>query len=216
MRLRRLGHPFGAVDTQKGRDQTKPMDWDEIYRKGEVFWDRGAPSPPMKEYLERHSTRGRALVPGCGHGHEVALAMEHGLDAIGLDIAPTGIAEARAIYPQLAERFVVGDLFNPPAELRGAFDVVLEHTCMSGLDPSLRGNYRRGIDLTLRPGGLLIGVWYINPDLDPGEEGPPFPFSVSALTALFAVGYEIVADYVPPVAFRGREGRERVRVLRRG
>jgi SAM-dependent methyltransferase len=191
------------------------MDWDESYRKGEIFWDKGAPSPPMRQYLEGHPVRGRALVPGCGHGHEVSLAVEHGLDATGLDIAPTGIAEARALYPQLAERFIVGDLFNPAAELRGLFDFVLEHTCMSGLHPSLRADYRRGIDLTLRPGGLLIGVWYINPDLDPGEEGPPFPFSVPDLTALFADGYEIIADYVPDVAFRGREGRERVRVLRR-
>lgn len=191
------------------------MDWDEIYRKGEVFWNKGAPSPPMKQYLERHQVRGRALVPGCGHGHEVLLAVEHGLDAIGLDIAPTGVAEARALYPKLAERFVVGDLFNPPAEMRDAFDVVLEHTCMSGLHPSLRANYRRGIDLTLRRGGLLVGVWFISPDLDPGDEGPPFPFSVPDLTSLFAEGYEIVEDYVPEVSFETRVGQERVRVLRR-
>src|ERR1700749_3493476 len=95
------------------------MDWDEMYQKGEVFWNKGAPSPPLKQYLERHPTRGRALVPGCGHGHEVALAVEHELDAIGLDIAPTGIAEARALYPKLAERLVVGDLFEPAPELRG-------------------------------------------------------------------------------------------------
>jgi methyl halide transferase len=191
------------------------MDWEEIYRRGQDFWNKGAPSPPMRQYLERNPVRGRALVPGCGHGHEVALAVEHGLDAIGLDIAPTGIAEARALYPQIAERFVVGDLFNPPEEMRGAFDVVLEHTCMSGLHPSLRADYRRGIDLTLRRGGLLVGVWFINPDLDPGEEGPPFPFPVPALTALFADGYEIVDDYVPDVAFESRVGRERIRVLGR-
>ena len=191
------------------------MNWDEIYQKGEVFWNMGAPSPPMKQFLERHRVQGRALVPGCGHGHEVALAVEHGLDATGLDIAPTGVAEARALYPQLAERFVTGDLFNPPEEMRGAFDVVLEHTCMSGLHPSLRADYRCGIDLALRPGGLLIGVWFINPDLDPGDEGPPFPFSVADLAALFADRYEIVEDYVPDVAFETRAGRERVRVLRR-
>ena len=189
--------------------------WDEKYRSGEVFWDRGAPSPPMRQYLQRHPVGGRTLVPGCGHGHEVALAVEFGLDATGLDIAPTGTAQARALYPHLAARFVVGDFFDPPKEMRGAFDVVLEHTCMSGLHPSLRTKYRRGIDLTLRPGGLLIGVWYINPDLDPGDEGPPFPFSVPDLTVLFAEGYDIVADYVPDVAFSGREGRERMRVLRR-
>ena len=186
-----------------------------MYRKGEVFWDRGEPSPPMKEYLEGHAVRGRALAPGCGRGHEVALAVEHGLDAMGLDIAPTGVAEARARYPHLAERFVTGNLFDPPEEMRGAFDVVLEHTCMSALPRTLRADYRRGIDLTLRRGGLLMGVWYIDPALDPGYEGPPFPFSVAELTALFAEGYEIVDDYVPGVAFQGREGRERVRVLRR-
>jgi len=86
---------------------------------------------------------------------------------------------------------------------------------MSALPPTLRVDYRRGIDLTLRPGGLLIGVWFINPALDPGELGPPFPFSVADLTALFAEGYELVEDYVPDVAFPGREGRERMRVLRR-
>lgn len=191
------------------------MDWDEIYRTGQVFWNKGEPSPPLKQYLERHEVRGRALVPGCGHGHEVALAVEHGLDAIGLDIAPTGIAEARAVYPHLADRFVAGDLFSPSEELRGAFNVVLEHTCMSGLHPSLRADYRRGIDLTLRRGGLLIGVWFINPDLDPGDEGPPFPFPVPELTALFADEYEIVEDYVPDVSFETRVGQERIRVLRR-
>ena len=191
------------------------MDWDEIYRKGEVFWNKGAPSPPMIQYLERHKLTGRALVPGCGHGHEVALAVERGIDAIGLDIAPTGVAEARALYPQLAERFVVGDVFDPPAELRGTFDLVLEHTCMSALPPSMRAGYRRGMDLALKPGGLLIGVWFISPHLDPGEEGPPFAFSVTDLTALFAHGYEIVEDYVPDVAFASRVGQERVRVLRR-
>ena len=86
---------------------------------------------------------------------------------------------------------------------------------MSGLHPTLRADYRRGIDLTLRRGGLLIGVWYINPAFDSGKEGPPFPFSMADLTALFTEGYEIVADYMPDVAFPSREGRERVRVLRR-
>lgn len=191
------------------------MDWEELYQKGETRWEKGEASLPLKEYLARHELRGRALVPGCGRGHEVALAVEHGLDATGLDIAPTAVKEARMNYPHLAQRFVLGSLFDPPEQMRGAFDLVLEHTCMSALPPKLRVDYRRGIDLTLQQGGLLVGVWYINPDLDPGEEGPPFPFSVADLTALFADGYEIVEDYVPKVAFEGREERERLRVLRK-
>lgn len=191
----------------------KLTDWDELYRKGEALWDHGQPSPPMRQYLERHSVRGRALVPGCGRGHEVALAVEFGLDATGLDISPTAVAEARALYPKIADRFVAGSLFEPPPSLRDAFDVVLEHTCMSGLAPELRASYRRGIDLTLKRGGLLIGVWYTG--LDPALKGPPYPFSVAELTALFADHYEIVEDYLPDVAFERRKGLERVRVLRR-
>lgn len=191
------------------------MDWEQSYRRGEVFWDRGAPSPCLKHYLERNPVRGRTIIPGCGRGHEVALAVAHGLDAVGLDIAATGVAEAKALYPHLAHRFVVGDFFDPPPEMRNEFDVVLEHTCLSALPPSMRVDYRRGVDSALRKGGLLIGVWFINPDLDPGEEGPPYPLSVESLTGLFANGYETVDDYVPNVAFPGREGRERLRVLRR-
>jgi SAM-dependent methyltransferase len=190
-------------------------DWDEHYQKGDVFWDKGAPAPALKQYLERHTIRGRALVPGCGRGHELALAVKHGLDAIGLDIAPTGIAEARTLYPRFAERFLLGNFFDPPAELHGAFDVVLEHTCLCALPLTLRPEYRRAVDLTLRRGGLLVGIWFINPALDPGEEGPPFGISVDELTALFKDGYEIIDDYVPDVAFPNREKRERLRVLRR-
>ena len=116
----------------------KRMDWEELYQKGETRWEKGAPSLPLKEYLARHELRGRGLVPGCGRGHEVALAVEHGLDATGLDIAPTAMKEARMRYPHLAERFVLGSVFDPPAEMRGSFDVVLEHTCMSALPPKLR------------------------------------------------------------------------------
>lgn len=191
------------------------MDWEEIYRRGETFWDKGEPSPPLRHYLERHPIEGRALVPGCGHGHEVALAVEHGLDSVGLDIAPTGIAEAQSIYPHLAECFVIGSLFELPPALQGAFDHILEHTCLSALHPDLRSYYRRGIDRTLKVGGLLIGVWFIDPALDPGEEGPPYALSVVDLTALFADDYEIVADYVPDTSFPNRVGRERIRVLRR-
>lgn len=191
------------------------VDWDQHYKTDDAFWDKGTAAPALREYLEQHPVRGRTLVPGCGRGHEVALAMEHGLDALGLDLAPTAVTDAQTRYPRFADRFLIGDFLNPPAELRGAFDIVLEHTCLSALPPPVRADYRRAIDLTLRKGGLLLGVWFINPALDPGEEGPPFGISVPELTALFEEGYEIAADYVPKVAFPNREGRERLRVLRR-
>lgn len=191
------------------------MDWEQLYQNGETHWDRGRPSPPLEQWLAQNSVEGRAVVIGCGRGHDVALLAQSGVDVQGLDIAPTAIADAKRNYSQIADRFAVADLFELPHELRGAFDVVVEHTCLSGLPPELRSRYRAGIDALLRPGGRVVGVWFINPDLDPGETGPPFPLPVSALDALFAEDYEVLEDYVPEVAYEGREGRERLRVLRR-
>src|SRR6185369_11806166 len=94
-------------------------EWDEKYKSGNTRWEKGAPSPVLKQYLERHPARGRALVPGCGRGHEVALAVEHGLDAIGLDIAPTAITQALERYPHLAERFVLGSYLIRPHRCAG-------------------------------------------------------------------------------------------------
>ena len=191
------------------------VDWDQLYREGNVFWDKGEPSPPLRQYLSRTRPTGRALVPGCGRGHEVSLCAEFGLDAVGLDISPTGLGEARSLYPLLADRFVLGSVFDPPERLRGSFDCVIEHTCMSAIHPSLRLDYRKGIDLALSPGGRLIGVWFINPDLAPGEEGPPYRLEVSDLYALFREGYQVVDDYVPTVGFDSRIGRERIVVFQK-
>jgi SAM-dependent methyltransferase len=190
-------------------------DWENCYREKTTPWDRGGPSPPLRELFERRLPAGRVLVPGCGRGYEVALVAAHGGDVTGLDIAETAVREAAELHPHLASAFVHGDLFQLPEEFLGVFDFVVEHTCLSGMPPALRVAYRDAVRAALRPGGHLIGVWFVNPDLDPGEEGPPFPLPLEDLDALFAEDFEIVEDYIPRAAFEGREGRERVRVLRK-
>lgn len=188
-------------------------DWENCYLENNTPWNRGAPSPPLAEWVRRTKPAGRAFVPGCGVGHDVAMLAESGMDVLGLDISATAIERARAAYPAHAARFIVGDLFALPYHLLDAFDWVIEHTCLSGMPPDWRPKYRDAVASALKPGGMLAGVWYVNPDMDPGESGPPFGISVAELDALFA-GWQIIEDYIPAVAYNEREGRERVRVLR--
>lgn len=192
-----------------------PQRWENRYITGETPWERGGPSPPLVQWLSRNKLAGRVLVPGCGRGHDVSALAAAGCDVTGLDVAPTAVRDAKGRHPSLAGRFVVGNLFDLPAELRGAFDAVVEHTCLSGLHPSLREKYRQGVLDALRPGGLLAGVWFINPALDPGETGPPFAISLPELDQLFGGEFEVIEDYTPDAAYPGREGRERVRVMKR-
>ncbi|MBE7493441.1 MAG: methyltransferase [Verrucomicrobiaceae bacterium] len=185
--------------------------WDQAYQENFTPWDKGQPSPPLVEWLERNELAGRVLVPGCGVGHDVAFLVSRGIDAHGLDIAPTAIERAKARYPELAERFFLGDLF----ELQGQYDAVVEHTCLCALPPEWREKYRDAVAALLKPGGRLIGVFFINPEMDPGETGPPFGISESELRGLMAPRFEMVETYTPAAAYPGREGREMTGVLRK-
>jgi SAM-dependent methyltransferase len=185
-------------------------DWNQAYQENFTPWDKGLPAPPLVEWLASHTLSGRVLAPGCGLGHDVAYLVSLGIDAYGLDIAPAAVARAKEHYPQLAERFVCADLF----EFRGQYDAIVEHTCLCALPPEWRVKYRDAVASLLKPGGLLVGVFFINPEMDPGETGPPFGISMDELTALFAEHFQVVNSRAPKTAYPGREGRECLRVLR--
>lgn len=193
-------------------------DWENCYLEKNTPWDKGAASPPLSAWVQRKKLEGRALVPGCGIGHDVVMLAEAGLDACGADLAATAVRRARETYPEHASRFHLRDLFSLPEdpEWGGTFDFVFEHTCLCALPPLLRADYARAVHALLKPGGLLVGVWFIQPEMDPGEDGPPFGIPVEELDALFpASQWRVEEDFVPAEAYAGREGRERLRTLRK-
>lgn len=191
-------------------------DWESCYLEGNTPWDKGAPSPPLSEWIKKNHPSGKALVPGCGIGHDVAVLIEAGVEAVGVDLSSTAVERAQARYPDYAASFHLGDLLELPGEWRGHFDFVFEHTCLCAWPPDMRGAYAKVVHRLLKPGGLLVGVWFINPDMEPGESGPPFGISLNELGELFPVpSWGVEEDFIPPVAYEGREGRERLRVLRK-
>ncbi len=194
------------------------LDWDATYRAGQTPWDKGAPAPPLTEFFESGgSFSGRILVPGCGRGHDArTLARCPGTNVTALDISPTAIADAKSIASAEGAHgvdFVVADLFDLPTEFAGTFDWVVEHTCLSGLHPTLRPRYFEAVTSALKPGGHLFAIWFTNPDLDPGESGPPFAISKGEIEIFTAGKFTLVREWVPAKAFEGRESRELVQIL---
>jgi len=190
-------------------------EWQQRYETNDTPWEKGAPHPGLVEFLKKSPVRGRVLVPGCGTGHDVRALAATADEVVGVDIAPGAIAAAKQ-HPEVGgERFLVADLFALPAGMRGAFDWVFEHTCFCAIDPAQRGNYVRAVASALVPGGHLLAIFFLNPDMDPGEQGPPFGVTPGELAELFGEGFELLGEWEPAGTYKGREGRERFRLLRK-
>ena len=191
------------------------QDWEACYRRGETPWEKGKPHPALVEFLRRVPLRGRGLVPGCGHGHDVRALASGADEVIGIDIAPAAI-EAASSYPEVGgERYILGDLFDLPRPMRGSFDWVFEHTCFCAIPPARRADYARSVAGALKPGGDLLAIFYLDPGLDPGETGPPFGVSVEELDEIFGPYFTLRGEWVPSETYTGRDGRELCRLLRR-
>lgn len=91
------------------------------YQAGDTPWDHGGAAPPLLEMIERHGVElwggGPVLVPGCGSGHEVRAITETGVPAIGLDIAETAVAKARAIPFDSPASYEPGDFIDGSSNL---------------------------------------------------------------------------------------------------
>lgn len=96
----------------------------------------------------------RVLDAACGFGRFAAALAEHGCDVVGVDIAPSAIAEARRRRPEL--RFVLGDLTRP-LEL-GEFDAIVNVFSSFGYCETVEDEMRilRNWHAALRPGGRLL------------------------------------------------------------
>lgn len=188
-------------------------DWQQQYETGETPWDRGAPAPALVQYLATNPMTGRVLVPGCGTGQDVRVLALSGAEVLGLDIAPAAVERARRFLAGTPRAEVaLGDLFTDTAQppLAGSFDLVWEHTCYCAIPVERRPDYVEAVAHALKPGGSLLGVFYLNP-WDEGEDpnqGPPFGTGLDALCQMLAPRFDLVKGWRPEVAHPGREGKE--------
>lgn len=125
--------------------------------------------PPLRRYVRQpiHDALSSAfagmpanaslLEVGCGNSSLLPyFAGEFGLQVTGLDYSPEGCRAARAILAVAGARgtIVQGDMFNPPAELLGQFDVVFSNGLVEHFDPTEEA--LRALARFLKPGGLIV------------------------------------------------------------
>lgn len=193
------------------------VDWEARYQLGDTPWDKGAPHPALVDFLHETTEplRGSILVPGCGRGYDARAIARADNIVLGIDIAPSAIRGAKS-FPKIAhDRYALADLFNLPPRFRDAFDWVFDHTCFCAIAPALRPRYVDAVAGTLKPGGHLLAIFFLEPDMAEGEPGPPFGATIAELDSLFDGRFELLREWVPAHTYEGRENRERMRLLRK-
>lgn len=173
---------------------SRPEFWDERYASGTTPWDYGGVPPQLQRYLSEHPSGGSVLIPGCGAGHEIAAFYEAGYDVTAIDFARAAVERAQAnLGPVLGERVFLGDFFTYDFAA-APFDLVYERTFFCALPPELRTAYVARMAQLLKPGGVLVGLFYL------GEEqgGPPYQLHAADEAKLFLPRFLLVHD--APVA----------------
>jgi methyl halide transferase len=192
------------------------MNWEECYKSGNTPWDKAAPAPELASSLAEGLLQGNVLVPGCGLGHDVrAIANAGALEVLGIDLAPSAVHEAKAHGTPKNTSFLQGDFFKLPGRFKGHFDWIWEHTCFCAIPPADRPKYVQAARDALRPKGTLLALFFLNPDMEDPEQGPPFGVSPGDLDRYFSGTFELEREWLPRATYPGREGRELVRLLRR-
>lgn len=144
--------------------------WEGRYQAQETGWDIGAPSTPLKEYLDQLTNKDlRILIPGGGRAYEAEYAHRQGFrNVFVIDLTDAPFKDLLARCPDFPkEHLILGDFFTHD----GQYDRILEQTFFCALDPALRSRYVEQMYHLLKPGGKLVGVLF-NDALKP--DGPPF------------------------------------------
>jgi SAM-dependent methyltransferase len=185
-------------------DPVRPAHWEGRWVAGDTPWDLGAPPPVLADVIARAGPgRLRVLVPGAGGGQDAVAWARAGHDVVAVDFATTAVVRARRLAQEAGVelRVIEADVLELPPELRGAFDLVWEHTCFCALPPERRAGWVQATARALRPGGRVVALLWNH--RRPG--GPPFDVEPSAARASFSERFDVVS--LEPV-LRSAPGRE--------
>ena len=183
--------------------------FDALY-EGTPPWEIGRPQPALVELAEAGSIGGRFLDVGCGTGEHAMMAAGIGLDATGVDSAPTAIAiaERKARERGLDVRFLVWDALNLGG-LGEQFNTVVDCGLFHVFDDADRAAFVASLAAVVPTGGRYHMLCFS--DRQPGEFGPR-RVSRDEIRASFADGWDVEA--VDPVTMEVTFRPEGVRAWR--
>ena len=189
-------------------------DWERHYEEKDLRWDLEEVAPPFVHlWKERKILPCKAIVPGCGAGHEAIFLAEQGFQVTAVDYTYGAVS---LLKEALEKRKLLGevlryDFFKLDSKYNESFDLMLEHAFFCAIDPAMRQRYVETVEKILKPGGLLVGLFYETNE----EGGPPFNTRKGDIERYFSEQFMIESLSKAQHSAEQRRGKEWLAILKR-
>lgn len=178
--------------------------WSQRYQTGNIPWDAGEITTPIKEYADQLIDKDlRILIPGAGSGYEAEYFWNKGFKNVAvIDLSVLPLKNLKNRCPEFPDaQLIEGDFFSH----QGKYDRIIEQTFFCALHPTQRPAYIEKMHSLLVPGGRLVGVLFDDPLF---TEHPPYGGNEQDYRKLFFPRFEEHVfsrchNSIPP-----RQGRE--------
>jgi SAM-dependent methyltransferase len=169
--------------------------WDASYRPGPAPWDIGQPQPVVLRLAAKGGFTGAVLDAGCGTGENALHIASLGLPVLGVDVAETALAIARA---KAADRGIEVEFAAADAlqlkRLARAFHTVLDCGLFHTFDGDERRRYVANLASVTERGATLYVLCFS----DEGPDTGPHPISQGQLRAAFNTSTEWTVLSIEP------------------
>lgn len=166
--------------------------WDASYHNGPAPWDIGRPQPAIVRLAAEGKLVEDVLDAGCGTGENALHIASLGLPVLGVDVAETAlaIARAKAAERRVEAEFAAADAFHLE-RLGRRFKTVLDCGLFHTFDGDERPRYAASLASVTESGGTLYLLCFS----DEGPDTGPHPISQEQLRAAFspANGWNVAA-----------------------
>jgi len=182
----------------EGSKVNKKDFWEERYTSGNTPWDIGQVSPAFVKYLSsieaEPKDEKKVAVLGCGRGHDAFYFAQNKnckFDVYGFDFSDIAIRFCKELKEKKNIKnlsFYKVDFFKllKSNQWKNYFDCVIEHTSLCAIDPKRRSEYIELMNHILKPGGKVIGLFFVRPK---ELGGPPYGITPLEIKELFQNNY---------------------------
>ncbi len=108
----------------------------------------------------RHSSRSAADF-ACGTGRVLEFLSRYYPSPVGIDVSPDMLALARERCPHA--KVILGDVTTTPGLAPGPFDLITAFRFFLNAEPTLRNEVLAWMRDSLRPAGLVVANFHVNP-----------------------------------------------------